>query len=187
MCRGCRKVVKSGWQVVRRKLLMMGTWLPETCWATIRREIKNTKSDIQLVFLIHIASNISFPFVVNLSLIWFSAFVSLYIWKLSNVFSILPFLVTWTILIMYSIFPILEQITFIHSTQHFFQGFPDLLQSYKQKDGETYMMKAVRTFLQLNLLILKWLFPGGKGGRCVRLTTFHHPVPLSRNLGTLTS
>ena len=36
-----------------RHLLMMGTWLPETCWATIRREIKNTKSDIQLVFLIH--------------------------------------------------------------------------------------------------------------------------------------
>ena len=26
-----------------RQLLMMGTWLPETCWATIRREIKNTK------------------------------------------------------------------------------------------------------------------------------------------------
>jgi hypothetical protein len=24
----------------------MGTWLPETCLATIRREIKNTKSDI---------------------------------------------------------------------------------------------------------------------------------------------
>ena len=24
------------------QLLMMGTWLPETCWATIRREIKNT-------------------------------------------------------------------------------------------------------------------------------------------------
>jgi len=32
---------------------MIGTWLPETCWATIRREIKNTKSDIELVFLIH--------------------------------------------------------------------------------------------------------------------------------------
>jgi len=31
----------------------MGTWLPETCWATIIREIKNTKSDIYLVFLIH--------------------------------------------------------------------------------------------------------------------------------------
>ena len=29
--------------------------------------------------------------------------------------------------------------------------------------------------------------PGGKGGRCVRLTTYHHTVPLSRNLGTLTS
>jgi len=30
-------------------------------------------------------------------------------------------------------------------------------------------------------------FLGGKGGRCVRLTTYYHPVPLSRNLGTLTS
>ena len=30
-------------------------------------------------------------------------------------------------------------------------------------------------------------FLGGKGGRCVRLTTYHHPVPLSRNLGTLNS
>ena len=36
-----------------RQLLMMGTWLPETCWVTIRREKKNTKSDIYLVFLIH--------------------------------------------------------------------------------------------------------------------------------------
>jgi hypothetical protein len=27
----------------------------------------------------------------------------------------------------------------------------------------------------------------GKGDRCVRLTTYHNPVPLSRNLGTLTS
>ena len=30
-------------------------------------------------------------------------------------------------------------------------------------------------------------FLGGKVGQCVRLTTYHHPVPLSRNLGTLTS
>ena len=30
-------------------------------------------------------------------------------------------------------------------------------------------------------------FLGGKGGRCVRLTTYHHPVPLSRYLGTLIS
>jgi len=30
-------------------------------------------------------------------------------------------------------------------------------------------------------------FLGGKGGRCVRLTTYHHPVPFSRNLGTLSS
>jgi hypothetical protein len=28
--------------------------------------------------------------------------------------------------------------------------------------------------------------PGGKGGRCVRLTTYHHIVPMSSNLGTLT-
>ena len=40
------------------------------------------------------------------------------------------------------------------------------------------------------ILLQKWIpgvFPGGKGGRCVRLTTYHHPVPLARNLGTLTS
>jgi len=30
-------------------------------------------------------------------------------------------------------------------------------------------------------------FMGVKSGRCVKLTTYHHPVPLSRNLGTLTS
>jgi len=30
-------------------------------------------------------------------------------------------------------------------------------------------------------------FQGVKSGRCLRLTTYHHPVPLSRNLGTLTS
>jgi hypothetical protein len=28
--------------------------------------------------------------------------------------------------------------------------------------------------------------PGGKGGGCVRLTTYHHIVPMSRNLGALT-
>jgi len=28
---------------------------------------------------------------------------------------------------------------------------------------------------------------GGKGGRCVRLQHYHHPVPLSWNLGNLTS
>ena len=30
-------------------------------------------------------------------------------------------------------------------------------------------------------------FLRGKGGRCVRLTTYHYSVPLSRNLGALTS
>jgi hypothetical protein len=28
--------------------------------------------------------------------------------------------------------------------------------------------------------------PGGEGGRCVRLTTYHHIVLMSRNLGALT-
>jgi hypothetical protein len=28
--------------------------------------------------------------------------------------------------------------------------------------------------------------PGGKGGWCMRLTTYHHIVPMSRNLGALT-
>ena len=39
-------------------------------------------------------------------------------------------------------------------------------------------------------LYQKWVpgvFPGGKVGRCVRLTTYHNPVPLSWNLGTSTS
>ena len=35
--------------------------------------------------------------------------------------------------------------------------------------------------------LLNEYFLGGKGGRCVRLTTYHHPVPLSRNLGNLNS
>ena len=36
----------------------------------------------------------------------------------------------------------------------------------------------------------KWVpgvFPLVKGGRCLRLTTYHHPGPFSRNMGTLTS
>ena len=34
-----------------RQLLMMGTWLPETCWATNRRKIKNTKVTSSWFFL----------------------------------------------------------------------------------------------------------------------------------------
>ena len=41
--------------------------------------------------------------------------------------------------------------------------------------------------LSLQKKWVPWVFPGGKGCRCVRLTTYHHPVPLLRNLGTLTS
>ena len=34
-----------------RQLLMMSTWLPETCWATNRKEIKNTKVTSSWFFL----------------------------------------------------------------------------------------------------------------------------------------
>jgi hypothetical protein len=34
-----------------RHLLMMGTWLPETCWATSRKKIKNTKVTSSWFFL----------------------------------------------------------------------------------------------------------------------------------------
>jgi len=34
-----------------RQLLMMGTWLPETCWATVRREIKIQKVTSSWFFL----------------------------------------------------------------------------------------------------------------------------------------
>ena len=36
---------------------------------------------------------------------------------------------------------------------------------------------------EMSTRITSW----GKGGRCVRLKPYHHPVPLSCNLGTLTS
>jgi len=35
-----------------RQLLMMGTWLPETCWATSKGEIKNTKVTSSYLLLI---------------------------------------------------------------------------------------------------------------------------------------
>ena len=41
--------------------------------------------------------------------------------------------------------------------------------------------------LSLNRNEYQDYFLGGKGGQCIRLTTFHHPVPLARNLGALTS
>ena len=34
-----------------RQLLMMGTWLPESCWATSRRQINNTKVTSSWFFL----------------------------------------------------------------------------------------------------------------------------------------
>jgi len=42
---------------------------------------------------------------------------------------------------------------------------------------------STQPLTEMNTRIISW----GKGGRCVRLTTYHHPVPLSRNMGTLNS
>jgi hypothetical protein len=40
-----------------RQVLIMGTWLPETCWATSRREIKNTKVTSSWFFVARSATN----------------------------------------------------------------------------------------------------------------------------------
>jgi len=42
---------------------------------------------------------------------------------------------------------------------------------------------STQPLTEMNTRSISW----GKGDRGVRLTTYHHPVPLSRNLGTLTS
>ena len=54
----------------------------------------------------NMASNILLSLVVSLSFIWVPAIYSLYMWKLSKVFSILPFPVMWMTFIMSSILPI---------------------------------------------------------------------------------
>ena len=43
---------------------------------------------------------------------------------------------------------------------------------------------STQNLTEISARSISW---GGKGGRCVRLTTYRHPVPLSRNLGTLNS
>jgi len=45
-----------------------------------------------------------------------------------------------------------------------------------------YETGSTQPLTEMNTSSISW----GKGGRCVGLTTYHHPVPLSRNLGTLT-
>jgi len=42
---------------------------------------------------------------------------------------------------------------------------------------------STQPLTEMNTRSISW----GKGGRCVMLTTYHHPVPLSRNPETLTS
>ena len=43
---------------------------------------------------------------------------------------------------------------------------------------------STQPLTEMSTMSISW---GGKGGRCIRLTTYHHPVPLSRNMGILTS
>jgi len=55
--------------------------------------------------------------------------------------------------------------------------------------GVNWFFIGIKSFwdrLSLDQKCVPGVFPGCKGGRCVRLTTYHRPVPLSRNLGTLT-
>jgi len=42
---------------------------------------------------------------------------------------------------------------------------------------------ATQPLTEMSTRSISW----GKSGRCVRLTTYHHPGSLSRNLGTVTS
>ena len=45
-------------------------------------------------------------------------------------------------------------------------------------------LRSTQPLTEMSTRSISWRV---KSGRCVRLTTYHHPVPLSRNLGTSTS
>ena len=45
------------------------------------------------------------------------------------------------------------------------------------------VLGSTQSVTEMSTRSISW----GKGGRCIRLTTYRHLVPLSRNLGTLTS
>jgi len=44
-------------------------------------------------------------------------------------------------------------------------------------------LRSTQSLTEMSTRSISW----GQSGRWVRLTTYHHPVPLSRNLGTLSS
>jgi len=54
---------------------------------------------------------------------------------------------------------------------------------HKNPSDRTMALGSSQPLTEMNTRSISW----GKGGRCVRQTTYHHPVSLSRNLGTLTS
>jgi len=54
---------------------------------------------------------------------------------------------------------------------------------HKNPSDRTMALGSTQPLTEMSARSISW----GKGGGCVRLTTYHHPVPLSRNLGTLTS
>ena len=75
---------------------------------------------------------------------------------------------------------LLQIVWFVHSIPAGVSGFFIDIKSFRSHYGP-----GVDTASNRNEY--REYFLGGKGGRCVRLTTYHHPVPLSRNLGALTS
>ena len=65
---------------------MMGTWLPETCWATIRREIKNTKVISSWFYL----STLNYDARSTTHQIWIYVFIMHIMHFLSSSFSHFP-------------------------------------------------------------------------------------------------
>jgi hypothetical protein len=51
------------------------------------------------------------------------------------------------------------------------------------RSDRTMVLGSTQPLAEMSTRRISW----GKGSWCIRLTTYHHPVPLSRNLGTLTS
>jgi len=50
------------------------------------------------------------------------------------------------------------------------------------RSDRTRVLGSTQPLTEMSTRSISW----GKGGRCLRLTTYHHPVPISRNLGTFT-
>ena len=54
---------------------------------------------------------------------------------------------------------------------------------WQNPSGRTMALGSIQPVTEISTRCISW----GKGGRFVRLKSYHHPVPLSWNLGTLNS